>query len=183
MTFYCFVLICFFSKARSSAGFRGTVRYASINAHDNKVSKTCPCIHSTEVFLLISLEIYGNQSGVLMIKPPSSNFLIILQCNAVSGTTFKKKKWIMLYSPFMSRNAQVNVGVNFFIQTQRQWAKKRCCHDITEEVNGHLVLSHWIKGKASVSLTGNGKTGWFVVILLHDGRVCKWTSTMEKNEG
>ena len=94
-----------------------------------------------------------------------------------------KKKWIMLYSPFMSRNAQVNVGVNFFIQTQRQWAKKRCYHDIIEEVNGHLVLSRWIKGKASVSLTGNGKTGWFVVILLHDGRVCKWTSTMEKNEG
>lgn len=31
-------LLVFFSQPRSVAGFRGTVRYASINAHKNKVS-------------------------------------------------------------------------------------------------------------------------------------------------
>ena len=37
-----------FFKARNSAGFRGTVRYASINAHENKVCVTFTAVINEE---------------------------------------------------------------------------------------------------------------------------------------
>ena len=52
--------------ARSAAGFRGTVRYASINAHKNKVCIPIPnCVawNFATVNLIYTLESIGNGSA------------------------------------------------------------------------------------------------------------------------